>query len=230
MVLGEALEMDLTNNIKFKSKKFSFSEVDGDSVYLTEKEIIDLYKFDLSENKRLEAARDLFVFGCFIGLRYSDYSSIKSENIVKVDGDHYIKLITQKTGDLVIIPCNPVVLKIFRKYSHNPNQLPKAVSNQKFNEAIKDACKEAGLTEKGRLSTEPKKELWQCISSHTCRRSFATNLYLEGFPVIDLMKIIGHKTEKAFLRYIKVDKLNAAKRLNTHIKIMWSKKLLKVAG
>ena len=84
------------------------------------------------------------------------------------------------------------------------------------------------MTEKGRLLTEPDKELWQCVSSHTARRSFSTNLFLESFPTIEIMKITGHKTEKSFLKYIRVSKLDTAKRLNTHIKAMWSKKLLKV--
>jgi integrase len=228
--MKKAVTMGESTNLWHQHEDFTAAREDTDAVYLSEKEIIDLYKFDLSNNNRLESARDLFVFGCFVGLRYSDYSTIKPENIIKVDGENYIKMITQKTNDLVIIPCNPIVVQIFEKYSHNSNKLPKAISNQKFNEAIKEACQLAGLTETSRLSTDPKKELYKCISSHTARRSFATNLYLEGFPVIDLMKITGHKTERAFMRYIKVDKLNAAKRLNTHIKSMWSSKLLKVAG
>jgi integrase len=130
----------------------------------------------------------------------------------------------------VIIPCNPIVLKIFERYADNANRWPRAISNQKFNAAIKEACQLAGLIETGRLSTQPGKELYDCISSHTARRSFATNLYLEGFPTLDLMKVTGHKTEKAFLKYIRVSKLDAAKRLNAHIKAMWSRKLLKVAS
>ena len=57
----------------------------------------------------------------------------------------------------------------------------------------------------------------------------ATNYYLQGFPTIDLMKITGHKTEKAFLKYIRVSKLDTAKRLNLHIKKNWSELMLKVA-
>ena len=130
----------------------------------------------------------------------------------------------------MIIPCNPIVVEIFKKYAHNSNRLPKSPSNQKFNDYIKEVCKEAEMFEKGRVSTSPELELWQCVSSHTARRSFATNLYLEGFPTIDLMKITGHKTEKAFLQYIRVTKLDTAKRLNEHIKKMWSSKILKVAS
>ncbi len=85
----------------------------------------------------------------------------------------------------------------------------------------------AGLVEKGRLSTSPKTELYNCVTSHTARRSFATNLYLDGYPIIEIMKITGHKTEKAFLKYIKVSKLDAAKRLNTYMKKRWEEKRIK---
>jgi len=120
------------------------------------------------------------------------------------------------------------VLDIFKKYERNRNRLPNAISNQKFNEYLKEVCKLAGLTEKGRLSTEPNLELWECVSSHTARRSMATNYYLQGFPTVDLMKITGHTTEKVFLNYIKSTKLDTAKRLSKHIKA-WSEKVLKVA-
>jgi integrase len=96
--------------------------------------------------------------------------------------------------------------------------------------AIKDVCEAAGLTETGRLSTAMDLKLYSCVSSHTARRSFITNLYLEGFPVYDLMKISGHTTERSFMTYLKVSKLDSAKRLNAHIKTMWSRKLLRVAS
>jgi hypothetical protein len=48
---------------------------------------------------------------------------------------------------------------------------------------------------------------------------------LQGFPTIDLMKITGHRTERSFLKYIRVSKLDTAKRLSEHIKANWSKKL-----
>jgi len=229
-ILNEAVDCEQTTNMGFKHKKFSYSYEEVDATYLTESEIESLYDFDLSHNKKLEQVKDLFVFGCLVGLRFGDYSSIKPENRVTIDGDVYIKLITQKTKEQVVIPCHPLVLKIFDKYKHNPNSLPKAISNQKFNDYIKDACKEAGLTETGRLLTSPALELYQCVSSHTARRSFATNLYLSGFPTLSIMKITAHKSEKAFLKYIRVTKIDAAKKLNTHMRVMWQNKLLKVAS
>ncbi|MFN8291616.1 MAG: phage integrase SAM-like domain-containing protein [Chitinophagaceae bacterium] len=227
--MGEAVDLGYTDNYQFRHKKFSFSEEQSDAVYLTEHEIIKLYRHDFSFNKKLERARDLFVFGCFVGLRYSDYSDIKPENIVQIDGEHFIKVKTKKTGDVVIIPCNPVVMDIFNRYKDSPNKLPRAFSGQKFNDYIKDVCRLAGFVETGRLATNMEKPLFNCVSSHTARRSFATNFYLQGFPTIDLMKITGHKTEKAFLTYIRVSKLDSAKRLSQHIKKSWSEVMLSVA-
>src|SRR5262249_45715408 len=153
---------------------------------------------DFSNSKRLERVRDLFVFGCLTGLRFSDITTIQPENFQKNGEEIYIHKITQKTKELVVIPCDEIVIAIRTKYE---GDMPKAPSNQKFNQYIKEVSKIAGLKEKGRLPSRPQKELWQCISSHTARRSFATNRFLEGFEPIGLMKITGHKSEKAFLKY-----------------------------
>jgi integrase len=228
--MGEAVDMGYTNNLQFKHKKFRAKWVPTDAVYIKESEIMKLYRHDFSGNPRLEKVRDLFVFGCCTGLRFSDYSDIKPTNIVKVDGEYFIKVVTRKTGELVIIPANPLILEMFNKYSNNANKLPAAPSNQKFNEYIKEACKAAGLDETGRLMTAPEKPLWECISSHTARRSFATNLFLEGYPNLEIMKITGHRTEKAFLTYIKVSKIESAVKLGKHLKLKWSDKILRVAG
>ena len=225
--MGEAVDLEYTDNMKFKHKKFSFVEEETEHVYLTEAELTKLFKLKIS-NKKLDEVRDLFLFGAWVGLRFSDFSNVKFENIVQIEGDYFIKMVTQKTKELVIIPCNNVVLEIFEKYKDRTNLLPKTISNQKFNEYIKEVCKLAAFDEKGRLASKPKEELYSLISSHTARRSFATNYYLQGFPTLDLMKITGHKTEKSFLKYIRVSKLDTAMRLSAHIKTRWNEKLNKI--
>lgn len=155
--MGEAVELGYTTNISCRSKKFSVPKASTDAIFLNEMELEILYKYDLSDTKRLERVRDLF--GCYVGLRFQDYSRIKEE-IIEVDGDKFIKVLTQKTKELVIIPCRSIVLDIFKKYGENANKLPAAVSNQNFNTYIKEACEKAGLTDKGRLLNEPEKEIW----------------------------------------------------------------------
>lgn len=216
-IMNEAVDRKLTTNTDFKHRKFSYGYEDVDSVYLNDAEITELFNHDFSQNKKLDAVRDLFVFGCNVGLRYSDYSTVKPENIITREGKKFIKIITQKTGETVIIPCSKTVLKIFEKYSDNSNSLPKTISPQKFNEYLKVVCKEAGLTEKGRLLTDPELPLYDCISSHTARRSFCTNLFLSGFPSLEIMKISGHQSEKVFMKYIKVTKQQSADRLLEHM-------------
>lgn len=229
-VMNRAVLLKYTYNLEYKNPEFNVTEVEPEAVYLTDKEIMQFYRYDFSADEKLEKVRDLFVFGCYVGLRYSDYSNVQPANIVEIDGDKYIKLRTKKTGEPVIIPCNTVVLDIFKKYDNSPNKLPKAYSNVRFNFYLKEAARAAGLIEKGRLADSPELELCDCISSHTARRSFATNLYLQSFPTIEIMKITGHRTERSFQKYIRVNKLDAAKRLSDHYKKKWGNALLKVAS
>ncbi len=229
-VMNRALLLKYTTNMDFKNPDFYVPEVAPDAVYLSDEEVMKFYKHDFSDNPRLERVRDLFVFGCFVGLRISDFNNVKPENIVQIDGDPYIKIRTKKTEELVFIPCSPIVKQIFKKYDKNDNKLPDSISDQKFNEYLQEAAEIAGFTEKGRLNEKPDLALWECISSHTARRSFCTNLYLQGFPTFEIMKISGHRTELSFKKYIRNDKLNSAKRLNEHFKQNWSKITLKVAS
>lgn len=112
--MGEAVDLKYTTNNEFRHKKFSYSEVETDAVFLNERELDILYKHDFSYNKKLEGVRDLFVFGAWVGLRFSDFSNIKQENIVDIQDTEngkqaYIKIITRKTNDLIYIPCHEIV-------------------------------------------------------------------------------------------------------------------------
>jgi integrase len=199
--MSEATEKGLNTNLDFKSRKFKVISEQADSVYLNMDEI------DLSHNPRLERVRDLFVVGCNTGLRFSDFSNIKPENI---KGNN-ISLKTIKMNQPVVIPITKMVFKIMERYRKDyANCLPPALSNQKMNDYIKEICKLAEFheeTEKSRnigskrqTKVRPKYEL---ITTHTARRSFATNLFLAGVPTKTIRDITGHKTEKAFFTYIK---------------------------
>ena len=92
---------------------FKVYQEDVENIYLTKEEINFIYKLDLSEDKERERIRDLFVLGCYTGLRYSDLSSIKSANI---KGD-FIYLRQGKTMNNVVIPLNEAAKKIIEKYN-----------------------------------------------------------------------------------------------------------------
>jgi len=202
--LNEATAKGLNTKADYKSRRFKVVQEDSDSIYLNETELQTLYDLDLSKTPRLDKVRDLFLVGCWTGLRFSDLVALRPEKIK----DGIIRLEQIKTLDKVVIPCHPIVNAILAKYSGN---LPRAISNQKMNDYVKEVCKLAGLTEtttKGITKAGARVLLnfdkWELVSVHTARRSFATNMYQLGVPTVTIMKITGHRTEKAFLTYIKL--------------------------
>lgn len=215
--LNEATDRDLNTTFDYKKKKFKVLTEDVDKVYLNQSELDILYSLDLTAHPHLDRVRDLFMIGCYTGLRFSDFSMIKPENIVN---GNKIKMRTTKTNELVYIPIHPKVKSILSKYK---NHLPESISNQKTNKYLKEIgqlCKLNTLTQKtvtkaGSLTTTTT-EKFNLISTHTARRSFATNAYLAGIPSISIMKITGHKTEKAFLSYIRVTAEQNADNLLNH--------------
>lgn len=213
-VMRAAVERGLTDNTRWQF--YRNSTEDTEAVALNEEELERLRVLDLSECPRLEKVRDLFLVGCWTGLRFSDVTRIKEEYIK----DGMITIRQQKTGNYVTIPVHPVFAEIWEKYG---GSLPTAISNQKFNVYIKEVCRMAGLDEpfvksmtRGGRMEMTKYAKWEVVSSHTARRSFATNLYKSGFPSISIMQITGHRTEAAFLKYIKVSKHEHAKLLAEH--------------
>jgi integrase len=168
-------------------------------------------------DKQLERIRDLFIIACFTGLRFSDFSELKRENIIE---GNKIKIRTNKTDELVMIPLHKLVREILSKYS---NEIPKALSNAKMNLNLKhlgvlakiNDMVEVSITKGGKLVKNSVKKS-SLICTHTARRSFATNLYLAGIPSITIMKITGHQTEKSFLRYIRISQEENANKLLDH--------------
>jgi len=209
----------------YKSKKFKAMTEDSESIYLNESELTKLYEHDFSKDPALERVRDLFLVGCWTGCRFSDIAQITPENV----SGGFIHLKQYKTGTKVIIPLHPVVTAILNKYG----KLPEAISNQKFNESLKDIARLAGIDErthkaitKGGVKRSTAYKKWELVTTHTARRSFATNLYKSDFPSLSIMAITGHRTEESFLKYIKVTADEHAKKLQLH----WNKRHLKVVS
>ena len=189
---------------------FKVMEEEVDAVYLSWKELSSIYHLDLSKNNPLEKYRDLFVLGCLTGFRFSDYSDIKPEEV----RDGMLHVNQTKTLSTVVVPLKKdAKIILIEKYNM---QMPQ-VSNVNFNYYIKEVAKLAGIDEqvkithkRGNKISEEIKPKYAWVTSHTCRRSFCTNEYLDGTPTNLIMAISGHKTEKAFRRYIKADQIQKA--------------------
>jgi integrase len=216
--MNEALDRKLTTNIDFRSRKFRTLEAESESIYLSVDEIERIYKLDLSNNPKLDKVRDTFVIACYTGLRFSDLKQISNENLI--NNNSQLKIITEKTGEMVIIPLHPYIKSIINKYG---GEIPQVISNQKMNEYVKDVGKLAEIKEKiiissikGGKTVKESFEKHDLITVHTARRSFATNAYLAEVPTISIMKITGHRTERAFLKYIKISQEDNANKLLDH--------------
>ena len=200
----------------FRKKSFAKPSEETESVYLNIDELNAIDSLVMLP-KSLDRVRDMFLVACDTGLRYSDIVRLTAENITE---EGLIKIMTQKTSKTIYAPMTPRVKRIFEKYDY---RLPKPISNQKYNKFIKDIARMAGIaapvtrtrTIIGKLTTTtvPKYEL---VTSHTARRSFATNAYLADVPNLEIMKITGHKTETAFLRYIRIGAEESAKKMSKH--------------
>lgn len=193
----------------------TLDDEDSNAIYLSRDEIVKLYYFE-GLTRRQKEVRDLFIVGCFTGLRYSDYSRLTPSNCM----NGRIKIKTQKTKAVVEIPQNKYVREVIERYG---GTIPKAPCIQQFNRIIKVIAQRAGFNElvqtertKGHnivCKTLPK---WQMVSSHTARRSAATNMYLAGVPMFNIMCVTGHKSEKAFMRYIRITQEEIVQSLAGH--------------
>ena len=206
-LMHRSYQEGLHSNLAFKS--FVKTEEEVDNVYLTEAELEQLYNYQFSgNNQMLDKYRDLFLVGCYTGLRWEDYKSIKKQDFTTSSKGNPVLIVrASKTGIRTVIPVHlwKHFKDILEKYDYN---LPK-VSEQKFNKYIKMACLSAGINTpvimtSGKHAREEPYEKWELVSSHTARRTACTNMFLKGIPTIAIMKISGHKKESTFMKYIKI--------------------------
>lgn len=196
----------LENGYTYKTDFQKFKAPRGqqtDEVALTLEQVQQVFDFDFSNNKRLEKTRDLFVFGCSTGMRYSNYSKVEKKDI---QGD-FIKVRDKKNNDKSLeIPLNDFSIYLLKKYEY---QLPK-ISNQKFNHYIKEVFQILGYDEPikktmklGRDIIEEITPLYERISSHTARRSFITIMKNNKIPDKVIMSYTGHRSLEVFNKYYK---------------------------
>jgi integrase len=218
--LNLATEKGINTNAGYKSRLFKSPQENIDHIYLTSDELDAIYKKDLKGKMYLDRVRDLFLIGCHTGLRFSDFTLLKKENLEETKTGFVLNVKTNKTGERVIIPLKPVVKAIWDKYE---GSLPRAISNQKMNEYLKELGEEAEISKKviikktsGKVIRETTCPKFKLISTHTARRSFATNAFLSGIPPISIMKFTGHQTESSFMKYIKISQEKNAELLSSH--------------
>lgn len=159
--------------------------------------------------KLLNEAKDIFVVGCLTGQRVSDYKRINEKMIRTLsDGNEYLYLQQEKTDKWIYIPLDIRVRAILQKYG---GRLPH-IYDQDLNERIKVIGRllgwreNAGIRERhGQMEVPTQKKFYECIKTHTARRTFATNAYKRKISLSSIMVITGHSSEKMLRKYLKLD-------------------------
>ena len=210
VVMNEGLKLGYHSNRAFLDFKAPHAEVDN--IYLTADEMEKLWTADVHSSLKSKS-RDLAWLGYLTCARFSDYSRLTDSNI---GTDGKIRFSQQKTSRQVVLPCSPRVREILAR---NGGKAPE-LSHQKFNQYIKELCKDCGIDDKvevvaikGARRERSVLEKWQLVSSHTFRRSAATNLYLQGVPLRSIMQLTGHSSIAMLEKYLKVGGEENALRL-----------------
>ncbi len=210
MFLNWAYLNKYNTNLEFKEFKIKQQPRTIKAV-LSDLDIQKLRDYQTEEKKYLLNVRDLLLLSCFTGLRFSDYSRLKLEHLQKDnEGNYSLMLIQKKTNDFVEIPLTEEVVKIVHKLFSGEVH---PISNQNMNTYVKQLCKECGINEpfevteyRGNIKvnkTIPKHDL---ITTHTGRRTFATNLLLKGIPAEIVMEFTGHRSYESFSKYVNIPK------------------------
>lgn len=226
------------------------ADSDNDVITLDQNEFDLLMDFDLSDYskkvpytkmekgqekqltvsfKTLDKVRNLFVFSCTTGLRYSDLADLKREHIQ----GGWIKKRQVKGGKIykIEIPLNAISSYILSIYEGQLKPLPK-ISNQKANDYIKIIGRLAGINASTEITQKtgtqaidkiyPKCDL---MSMHMGRRVFSTLTLEKGGAMQDVMSLTGHKKFANFKRYMHIGKKQKEKTMD-----VWnSSKPLKIA-
>ena len=206
-----AIKEHLTKNDPFIGYKMKEPKY-GTPYYITIEERNHLYKFDFSDNPKLAIQRDVFVFQCLIGCRVSDLYQLTKSSIVNGCVEFIPKKTKEMRGERLRVPLNATAIEILNRYRDVPgDRLFPFIAMQRYNDAIKEMFRKAGLTRVVTiLNPTTGEQEWRPIcevaSSHLARRCFVGNLYKQVKDPNLIGKLTGHvEGSRAFTRYRDID-------------------------
>ena len=219
-----AFKKGLHQNNAYDSYKPKLKSTQKKIIFLTWEELNKLREFEIPAAKQaLDRVRDVFLFQCFTGLRYSDVFNLRKSDI---KGDH-IEVTTVKTSDSLIIELNKHSKAILDKYkdvAFEDDKVLPVITNQKMNDYLKELAEMAGIDEpirqtyyKGNERIDEVTPKYALLGTHAGRRTFICNALALGIPPQVVMKWTGHSDYKAMKPYIDIAddiKANAMSKFN----------------
>lgn len=219
-----AFKKGVHQNNAYDSYKPKLKSTQKKIIFLTWDELNRLREFKIPFNKQaLERVRDVFLFQCFTGLRYSDVFNLRRSDI---KGDH-IEVTTVKTSDSLIIELNnhsKAILDKYKDVAFEDDKVLPVITNQKMNDYLKELAELAGIDEpvrqtyyRGNERIDEVTPKYALLGTHAGRRTFICNALALGIPPQVVMKWTGHSDYKAMKPYIDIAddiKANAMSKFN----------------
>ena len=219
-----AFKKGVHQNNAYDSYKPKLKSTQKKIIFLTWDELNRLREFKIPSNKQaLERVRDVFLFQCFTGLRYSDVFNLRRSDI---KGDH-IEVTTVKTSDSLIIELNnhsKAILDKYKDVAFEDDKVLPVITNQKMNDYLKELAELVGIDEpvrqtyyRGNERIDEVTPKYALLGTHAGRRTFICNALALGIPPQVVMKWTGHSDYKAMKPYIDIAddiKANAMSKFN----------------
>ena len=185
----------------------------NEPISLTEKELHQLQYFRVPvEKPSLFRVKDIFLFVCYTGLRYSDIQNLRYANVT----DGHIAVTPRKTDVCIRIPLNDGSRAILKKYMRpdckGAGTIFPCPTLQKMNSHLKTLCRLAGITSEITLvsyhgENRIQETVCKCdkMSTHAGRRTFISLAIANGVPPQVVLKMTGKRTIKSLQVYIHID-------------------------
>lgn len=218
-ILNLALNNELHENTKHTRWPVIYNQ--KEVITPSKDEFLSIAGLDLSGT--IGECLDIFLLASFLGPRISDWKQFTPNALSKKGGVTVFEYVQEKTGQICRVPVRDMALAILDKRG---GEFPRMISEQNFRTYVKDFCKIAADKNKSlrrRVITKVDENnkpvfelLYRTVSPHTARRIFATSLYYgwwgDPMPASYVMHYTGHKTEKAFRRYINANDKDVSER------------------
>ena len=219
-----AFKKGLHQNNDYDSYKPKLKSTQKKIIFLTWEELNKLREFEIPAAKQaLDRVRDVFLFQCFTGLRYSDVFNLRKSDIK----DDHIEVTTVKTSDSLIIELNnhsKAILDKYKDVAFEDDKVLPVITNQKMNDYLKELAELVGIDEpvrqtyyRGNERIDEVTPKYALLGTHAGRRTFICNALALGIPPQVVMKWTGHSDYKAMKPYIDIAddiKANAMSKFN----------------
>lgn len=234
--MKNAFQREVHDNRKWETDAFKPREVKVTKPHLTIDEVKTLETFKVPkkvhnngvERTSWDTVRDWFIISCWTAARVSDLKQFRDLIAIRYKENggtcpDELEFVQAKTNSKVTVPLLAPVKRIVNRHGGN---MPKLPSDQKMNAVVKQVCQAAGLD---RVIENPstrvqakgveRKHLWEMVTNHTGRRTFATNVYnMDIMSLGELMSLTGHESESSLMTYLNVTRGEVTKRASDRLR------------